>query len=45
MIVVVYCDNVLINADLLFKDHAVIMQGYCKVGQFGDEDWAKLFGC
>ena len=31
IIVVVYCDNVLINAELLFKDHVVIMQGYLRL--------------
>jgi endonuclease YncB( thermonuclease family) len=45
MIAVVYCDGALLNAELLFAGHAVIMKGFCKASEFGDEDWAKLFGC
>lgn len=45
MIAVVYCDGALLNAELLYAEHAVILKGFCKQSEFGDEEWAKLFGC
>lgn len=45
MIAVVYCDGVLLNAELLFSGHAVIMKGFCRASEFGEEEWAKQFGC
>lgn len=45
MVAVVYCDGALLNAELLFADHAVILEQFCRVSEFGNEDWAKLFGC
>jgi hypothetical protein len=45
MIAVVYCDGALLNAELLFANHAVILKSFCKVSEFGNEDWAKRYGC
>jgi len=45
MIAVVYCDGALLNAELLFADHAKILTKYCKDSEFSDEEWAQLFGC
>jgi endonuclease YncB( thermonuclease family) len=45
MVAVIYCDGALLNAELLFAEHAVIDKDFCKVSEFGNEDWAILFGC
>ncbi len=45
IIAIVYCDGALLNSELLFNEHAVIIKKFCKVSEFGEEDWAKLFGC
>jgi endonuclease YncB( thermonuclease family) len=45
IIAIVYCDGALLNSELLFNEHAVIIKQFCKVSEFGDEGWAKLFGC
>ena len=45
MTAVVYCNGALLNVELLFADHALIMRGFCEVGEFGDEGWANSFGC
>ncbi|MFQ5940247.1 MAG: thermonuclease family protein [Nitrososphaerales archaeon] len=45
MIAVVYCDGALLNAELLFADHGIIMKNLCSLSEFGDEEWAMLFGC
>jgi len=45
MVAVVYCDGTLLNAELLFANHAAILKSFCKVSEFGNEDWAKRYGC
>lgn len=45
IIAVVYCDGALLNSELIINYHAVIVKELCEVSEFGDEDWAKQFGC
>ncbi|MFY9300890.1 MAG: thermonuclease family protein [Candidatus Nitrosotenuis sp.] len=41
----VYCADKLLNYELLSKNHAVILQKYCKTSEFSSEFWAAKFGC
>ncbi len=45
MIAVVYCGGKNLNYELLKSGHAVILTEYCAVSEFGDEAWAKEYGC
>jgi len=41
----VYCNDKLLNAELLLNGHANILTQYCSTSEFAGEEWAKKFGC
>jgi micrococcal nuclease len=41
----VFCSDKNLNAELLYNNHAKIKTEYCKKSEFGNEDWAKKYGC
>jgi len=41
----VYCNDKLLNAELLLNRHANILTQYCSTSEFAGEAWAKKFGC
>lgn len=41
----VFCGNKILNAELLFEDHARILTKYCSVSEFASEYWAREYGC
>ena len=41
----VYCDGMLLNELLLTNGHAEISTYYCDKSEFGNEDWARAYGC
>lgn len=45
MLAVVYCGGKNLNHELLKSGHAVILTEYCAVSEFGDETWAREYGC
>jgi micrococcal nuclease len=45
LLAVVYCDGKNMNKELLVHRHAVIDERFCDVSEFGDDVWARTFGC
>lgn len=45
MLAVVYCGGKNLNAELLEGGHAVILTQYCDESEFGDQEWAREYGC
>ncbi|GKS67547.1 hypothetical protein YTPLAS73_10940 [Nitrosarchaeum sp.] len=41
----VYCDDKILNSELLFNGHANILTQYCGTSEFSSESWAQDFGC
>jgi hypothetical protein len=41
----VICSDSILNAELLYYDHAEILTQYCKKSEFSSESWAKKYGC
>lgn len=41
----IYCNNLVLNEEILKSGHAVILTQFCKVSEFAKEAWAKKFGC
>ncbi len=41
----VYCGDKVLNAELLYSKHAVILTKHCKISEFAKETWAKSYGC
>ncbi|MGI0011237.1 MAG: thermonuclease family protein, partial [Nitrosopumilaceae archaeon] len=41
----VFCSEKILNAELLYNDHANILTKYCSKSEFANESWAKRFGC
>lgn len=41
----VYCDDILLNSELLERGLATIDKRFCSVTVFASEDWAKKYGC
>lgn len=41
----VVCGGNVLNAELLYADHANILTRYCSTSEFSDERWAQEFGC
>jgi micrococcal nuclease len=40
----VYCNDKILNSELLLNDHANILTQYCSTSKFAEEKWAKEFG-
>ena len=40
-----YCNNQLVNSALLENGLGIIDKRFCGVSEFGNEDWAKKYGC
>jgi endonuclease YncB( thermonuclease family) len=38
-------DNKILNAELLYNGHAMILEEYCAESEFSGEDWAQEYGC
>ncbi|MFQ6107753.1 MAG: thermonuclease family protein [Thermoplasmata archaeon] len=45
MLAVVYCNGSNLNKELLESGHGVILTYYCGLSEFGDEPWAREYGC
>ena len=41
----VYCNDKILNSELLFNGHANILTQYCSTSEFSNELWAQNFGC
>ena len=41
----VYCNDKILNSELLFNGHANILTQYCSDSEFSGESWAQNFGC
>jgi len=41
----VYCDEILLNSELLERGLASIDKRFCSTSEFASEDWAKRYGC
>ena len=40
-----YCNDKILNSELLLYGHATILTQYCSTSEFAEEKWAKQFGC
>jgi len=45
MVAKVYCDDKMLNEELLFANHAVMYTSYCKGSEFAGDEWAMEYGC
>jgi len=45
MIAVVYCNGKNLNEELLKNGHAVILTQHCAESEFGNDSWARDYGC
>lgn len=45
MVAVVYCHGKNLNEELLLNNHAKIWKKYCRLSEFGNESWARSYGC
>ena len=41
----IYCNNLILNEEILEVGHAVILTEFCSVSEFAQDDWAKKHGC
>ena len=41
----VYCNDKILNSELLLNGHANILTQYCNTSEFSSEPWAQNFGC
>jgi micrococcal nuclease len=41
----IYCNNLVLNEEILEVGHAVILQEFCSVSEFAGESWATKHGC
>ena len=41
----VYCNDKILNSELLFSGYANILTQYCSTSEFSSESWAQKFGC
>ena len=41
----VYCNDMMLNELLLTNGHAEISTYYCDKSEFGNEGWARAYGC
>ena len=41
----IYCQGKLLNEEILKEDYGIISTQYCRQSEFGNEEWAKNFGC
>ena len=41
----VYCNDMMLNELLLTNGHAEISTYFCDKSEFGNEDWARAYGC
>ena len=41
----VFCGDKVLNSELLYNKHAIILKKYCSTSEFSGEVWAKKFGC
>ena len=41
----VFCGDKVLNSELVYNNHAIIMKKYCNTSEFSSEVWAKKFGC
>lgn len=41
----VFCGNKVLNSELVYNNHAIILKKYCSTSEFSSEVWAKKFGC
>jgi len=41
----VYCNNKILNSELLLNGHANILTQYCSTSEFSSESWAQEYGC
>ena len=41
----VYCNDMMLNKLLLTNGHAEISTYYCDKSEFGNDDWARAYGC
>ena len=42
---VVLCDDINVNDALLENGHAILLEEFCEVSEFGLDDWAQRNGC
>lgn len=45
VVAVIYCNGKNVNAELLEAGFGKLSEYFCDKSEFGDEDWAKKFGC
>ena len=45
MVAKVFCGSKMLNEELLLNNHAHILTQYCSKSEYGNELWAKKFGC
>ena len=41
----VICGDKILNAELLYNNHAKILTQYCSTSEFANEQWARKYGC
>ena len=41
----VYCDDMILNLELLDNGHANILTQYCSTSEFSNDAWAQQYGC
>lgn len=45
MVAVVYCHGRNLNEELLLNTYAKIWKKYCRLSEFGNDSWARSYGC
>ena len=40
-----FCEEKILNSELLYNGHANILTQYCSTSEFSGEEWAQKFGC
>ena len=45
MVAKVFCGDKVLNAELVYAGHAVILTNFCTVSEFAGESWAREYGC
>jgi len=41
----IYCNDMVLNEEILESGHAKILTKFCSLSEFAEEPWAKKFGC